>query len=240
MHAEVGDRLVIRGYTGGQPDRDAEILEVRGPDGTAPFVVRWDDTGHETLFFPGPDAVVESLAMVESDGPSQAVLIGETVRSQHRRLFADVDRLLRAADLLDDASTTLPDEVHAAYDFLQHEVMPHAMAEDTELYPAVAELLGAPDATAPMTRQHVEIGRLADRLGRIRDQAMTHGLDDATRRTLRQVLYGLHAILTVHLATEEELYVPLLERRLSPKQSARLASQFEHGNYHGSGVLARP
>jgi hypothetical protein len=27
--------------------------------GGPPYIVRWDDTGHETLFFPGSDAVVE-------------------------------------------------------------------------------------------------------------------------------------------------------------------------------------
>ena len=72
-------------------------------------------------------------------------------------------------------------------------------------------------------QQHVEIDRLATRLGRLRDVATTSGLDDATRRNLRQVLYGLHAILTLHLATEAELYLPLLDGRLTPKRSARLA-----------------
>jgi hypothetical protein len=27
----------------------------------SPYVVRWGDVGHETLFFPGPDATVEHL-----------------------------------------------------------------------------------------------------------------------------------------------------------------------------------
>ena len=58
MRASVGDKMVIKGHHIGEPDRDGEILEVHGPDGGPPFVVRWDDTGHETLFFPGPDAAV--------------------------------------------------------------------------------------------------------------------------------------------------------------------------------------
>jgi hypothetical protein len=36
------------------------VVEAQGPDGTAPFLVRWDDNGHVTLFFPGPDAVIET------------------------------------------------------------------------------------------------------------------------------------------------------------------------------------
>ena len=59
MHASVGDRMVIKGHRVGEPDRDAEILEVHGQDGTPPYVVRWSDDGHEGLFFPGSDAVVE-------------------------------------------------------------------------------------------------------------------------------------------------------------------------------------
>ena len=54
MQANVGDRLVIKGHHVGEPDRDAEILEVRGDDGGPPFFVRWADDGHEGLFFPGP------------------------------------------------------------------------------------------------------------------------------------------------------------------------------------------
>jgi len=59
MRAAVGDRLVIKGHHVGEPDRDAEILEVRGPDGAPPYLVRWSDDGHEGLFFPGSDATVE-------------------------------------------------------------------------------------------------------------------------------------------------------------------------------------
>lgn len=62
MQAKVGDRLVIKGHHVGQPDRDGEIIEVRGEDGAPPYVVRWEDTGHETLFFPGTDAVVEHFS----------------------------------------------------------------------------------------------------------------------------------------------------------------------------------
>jgi hypothetical protein len=62
MQAAVGDRIVINGHYVGQPDRDGEIIEVRGEDGAPPYVVRWEDTGHETLFFPGVDAAVEHFS----------------------------------------------------------------------------------------------------------------------------------------------------------------------------------
>lgn len=59
MHASVGDRIVIVGHKVGEHERDAEILEVRGPDGAPPYLVRWSDDGHEGLFFPGTDARIQ-------------------------------------------------------------------------------------------------------------------------------------------------------------------------------------
>jgi hypothetical protein len=59
MHATIGDRLHVHGNAVGRADRTGEILEVRGPGGTPPYVVRFED-GHTGLIFPGPDAEVES------------------------------------------------------------------------------------------------------------------------------------------------------------------------------------
>ena len=58
MNAQAGDRIVIKGHHIGEPERDGEILEV-GPDGGPPYRVRWEDSGREAIFFPGPDAVVQ-------------------------------------------------------------------------------------------------------------------------------------------------------------------------------------
>ena len=57
----VGDRLVVRAHRQGEPQRDAEILEVLGEDGGPPFRVRWSDNGHETIVYPGSDVYVERL-----------------------------------------------------------------------------------------------------------------------------------------------------------------------------------
>jgi hypothetical protein len=59
MYARKGDRIVIRSQHLDGPIRDAEVLEVKHADGTPPYRVRWSDTGHEALFFPGSDAYVD-------------------------------------------------------------------------------------------------------------------------------------------------------------------------------------
>jgi hypothetical protein len=56
MHASAGDRLIIKGHRLGERGRDALILAVRGEDGMPPYLVRWDDDGHQSLVFPGSDA----------------------------------------------------------------------------------------------------------------------------------------------------------------------------------------
>lgn len=70
MHASVGDEVVVHGRTVGSHDRKGEILEVHGPDGTEPFLVRFDD-GHEALVYPGPDM---SLVHYEHQHPASAGL----------------------------------------------------------------------------------------------------------------------------------------------------------------------
>ena len=62
MYAKVGDRLVVRATHIDEPVRDGEILEVHGDDGGPPYLVRWSDTGHDALVFPGPDAEVQHFS----------------------------------------------------------------------------------------------------------------------------------------------------------------------------------
>ena len=58
MQASVGDKLHVHGRKVGDRDQVAEIVEVRGAAGGPPYLVRSPD-GHESVVFPGPDAVVE-------------------------------------------------------------------------------------------------------------------------------------------------------------------------------------
>ena len=57
MEATTGDQIRIHGSTVGHPDKDGEIVEVRGIRGEPPYLVRFAD-GHEGLVFPGPDVQV--------------------------------------------------------------------------------------------------------------------------------------------------------------------------------------
>jgi hypothetical protein len=68
MKAQVGDELVITGHYVGEPPRIGRIREVRGDDGSPPYRVEWDETGHTTLLFPGPDCTVKHLVATQPGG----------------------------------------------------------------------------------------------------------------------------------------------------------------------------
>ncbi|MFD7639355.1 heavy metal translocating P-type ATPase [Kitasatospora sp. NPDC059795] len=89
-------------------------------------------------------------------------------------------------------------------------LLPHEEAEERELYPALADALGGPETTATMSRAHTEIHRLAHRITTHLAHAETAGaLAPEQHDDLRACLYGLHSVLRLHFAQEEENYFSL-------------------------------
>jgi hypothetical protein len=66
-----------------------------------------------------------------------------------------------------------------------------------------------------------ELGGLRDRL------AASSAVPNELARELRRVLYGLYALVKVHFAKEEEIYLPLLDARLTAPEATRLFGQME-------------
>ena len=60
MRAKVGDRIAIKGHHVGEHERECEVVALRHEGGEPPYLVRWEGTGREDLFFPGPDAAIVS------------------------------------------------------------------------------------------------------------------------------------------------------------------------------------
>ena len=59
MHAKQGDQIVIDTTTLDALLRHGEVIEVIGQGERKHYRIRWQD-GHESVYFPGPDARVES------------------------------------------------------------------------------------------------------------------------------------------------------------------------------------
>jgi iron-sulfur cluster repair protein YtfE (RIC family) len=112
-------------------------------------------------------------------------------------------------------------------------LIPHAEAEDAVLYPVVEQVMNAPAATATMSRDHVEVARLTADLQRLRD-SLQGSSDPALRRQLQRILYGLYAIIRLHFAKEEEIYLPLLDAGLAPADADEMFHAM-HEHVHASG-----
>ncbi len=144
-------------------------------------------------------------------GPADAALT-RRFQSEHEAIRADIEELRAAADSLgfiapDDAIA----RVRAVHQTLVTEVVPHEQAEEHELYPALDRVLGTHEATATMSRGHVEISHQVRRLSQLLDDIGNEPPDDADISDLRALLYGLYAILRLHTTQEDESYLSLAE-----------------------------
>ncbi|MET9295831.1 heavy metal translocating P-type ATPase [Streptomyces sp. NPDC003077] len=131
--------------------------------------------------------------------------------AEHDALRDILEAVRDAADRLSDAPG--PDATEAVRQvsrLLSERLLPHEDAEEHQLYPALADPLGGPEATATMSRAHAEIARLSRRVAA--HLALT-GPDGALRPDqlddLRACLYGLHTVLRLHFLQEEENYFTL-------------------------------
>jgi iron-sulfur cluster repair protein YtfE (RIC family) len=147
----------------------------------------------------------------------------QPLRDEHKELIPHIERIREVADGIPEASLEKTREgVKDVYEFLAHHLIPHAQAEDAALYPVVQKVLGSPDATRTMARDHVEVGRYIEELAGLQSD-----LSAEKFRPLQRVLYGLYAIIKVHFAKEEEVYLPILDERLSPEAATEMFETME-------------
>ncbi len=138
----------------------------------------------------------------------------------HARLRPRLDSIrAAAAALASDPARHLP-AVHDVYQMLTDELLPHESAEHAELYPVLARALGGSDPLGPMNRGHLEICQLTRRLGRLLDELLDTPPDSQDVQDLQQTLYGLHALLRLHFAQEEESFFTLAEPRTADPHTA--------------------
>lgn len=149
--------------------------------------------------------------------------ITQPLRDEHKELLPHLAHILALADAIEEgADPGLVDRVRGIHAFLEDDLLHHAHVEERALYPVVAKAMGAPEATATMSRDHVEIGRLVAELGTLRDQLDAGSISRRQANELRRLLYGLHAVVRLHFLKEEEVYLPLLDAQLTQAEGADL------------------
>ena len=96
--------------------------------------------------------------------------ITQPLRDEHAELVPHIAALAAAGDAVDHVSLAeLRALVDGSYAFLHDELLPHARAEEAALYPVVQRVIGAPEVTATMARDHVEVGALTAELAALRN-----------------------------------------------------------------------
>jgi len=130
----------------------------------------------------------------------------------HHALESGIAHLRTTADRLDvlapgDARV----ELEAVDSFLVQELLPHEVEEDRLVHPALATALGSDETTAALHGTHNEIFRLARLFGHLVEELPPEGPTPDDWPDLRRMLYGLDAILRLHMAQEEELYASITD-----------------------------
>jgi heavy metal translocating P-type ATPase len=133
--------------------------------------------------------------------------VAERFRREHAEFAPEVQRIRSVADRLDTMSPAeLHVELEAVRAFLCDRLPQHEEEEEAAVYPVVASLLGGEDPMSSMARAHVEISHLIRVYRQLLEDLPATGPDRDDLVDLRRVLYGLHAILRLHFAQEEEAY----------------------------------
>jgi iron-sulfur cluster repair protein YtfE (RIC family) len=155
---------------------------------------------------------------------TETVRSTDPLRERHRQLVAQIEDLrIAAAGAADADRAAVQQRVARALALLDEGLIPHARVEEEALYPTVERLMGSPGCTATMRRDHVEISRMTEAL-RFLQARLQHNPTRETNEALRRLLYGLYAVVMLHFAKEEELYLPLLDRKLAGAALQRLLS----------------
>jgi heavy metal translocating P-type ATPase len=133
--------------------------------------------------------------------------VAERFRAEHREFAPELQRLRATADRLGQLGPgEVRRELEAVRRFVVERLPQHEEEEEAAVYPVVARLLGGEDPMSSMARAHIEIAHLARVYQQLLDDLPEDGPAAEDLMDLRRVLYGLHAILRLHFAQEEEAY----------------------------------
>ncbi|MHB8891751.1 MAG: heavy metal translocating P-type ATPase [Candidatus Limnocylindrales bacterium] len=132
------------------------------------------------------------------------------LRTEHRELAPSIARIRALADGLGSMPPLRArEELLRIRTFLIETLVPHEEQEDRDVFPLLAQAVGNDDVTAALHRTHTEIFHLIRFVDRLVVEVPEEGPGPEDLTDLRRVLYGLDAILRLHMAQEEELYVAL-------------------------------
>jgi hypothetical protein len=148
-----------------------------------------------------------------------------SLRSLDAKLEERAECLSEGARELPSLSAHQREEFRArVLSFLRQDVGEHMRADQRVLYPKIAERLGDPLAAAPMNYDHLAIRWWIDEIARAE-------ITDTSE--FQRLLYGVHALIKVHLSREEDLYIGALESEAWPADGYANALVVARRDGHG-------
>ena len=147
-------------------------------------------------------------------------------RREHQELLEHLEHMaVTARELPGLSEAERAERVDRVIGFLRHTLLPHAKAEEETLYPEWALLVGFAGAALPMVHDHEAIVEGVERLER------TEAGDAAA---LQELLYGLYALIRIHLRKEEDLILPVFDASPAAAESVllRMAASVGHAHTH--------
>jgi len=146
--------------------------------------------------------------------------VGDRFRDEHREFVPWLARIRTVADRLESYSPVeARDELQQIRWFLTERLPQHEEEEEAAVYPVVSRLMGGEDSMGTMARAHLEIDHLSRVFVHLVDDVPLEGPAAEDLVDLRRVLYGLHAILRLHFAQEEEAYSWLASEALESEEA---------------------
>ena len=150
----------------------------------------------------------------------------EPFRREHEELIEHIEHLAQAAREMPRLSEQERDILRGRImDFLRNSLLPHAKAEEEVLYPEWSALVGFADAAVPMVHDHQAIVARIERLEAAE-------IDDVD--TLQELLYGLHALISVHFRKEEDIQLPAFDAapEVAERVLERMGAAVGEGHAH--------
>ncbi|HLH78610.1 MAG TPA: hemerythrin domain-containing protein [Candidatus Binataceae bacterium] len=144
-------------------------------------------------------------------------ILPEAIRKHHLNLAKTLEGHVQAVG--GDGAQMQRDALVA---FLEKDLLPHAHGEERHLYPLVDTLVqkyGKPTAT--MVVDHEFIAAYVAKIEKVAQELASATARDQRGRLLRRLrglALRLDAIVELHLAKEEQIYLPLIEERVGEER----------------------
>lgn len=123
--------------------------------------------------------------------------------------------------------------VETAWHYLETTFLPACAAEQATVFVAVEGILGTSGALDPLRKQHDSLRTMTADLGKVVVAMRTANMLADYARYLLPLLHGLYAAIRIHIESEDDTLLPLLDAHLSQAQADALARRFDRSALGG-------